>query len=701
MERIEISENGLYLVIGIDREGRVQLLHFSCQPFQYSEFQQLQENKYYNILELQGSGYDINDHHGSRYTNTSPGCILKYESHTIVSNSLGTKLELQLTNGAISATIHYQLYQSVQLMRSWTEIRNNSDEEFSLEYLTSFVYYGLSKDGNPDWSKDSFLYIPHNTWHGELQWRKNNVTELGLSKLNNSSIKRLHFEQTGTWSSSEFLPMGMYENTTSGTTLFWQIEHNGSWYWECSDVKGGSLYLQLGGPNNNQHHFRKVLKKNQTFTSVPVAVGSVESGFEGAVGELTKYRRILRRDHKDYKEMNVIFNDYMNCLMGDPTTEREIPMIDKAAEAGMEYYVIDAGWYSDMEGGDEDWWPTVGEWKESKRRFPNGLKEVTDYIISKGMVPGLWLEIEVIGILCPILDEIPKEWLFQRNGYTVSDHQRYQLDFRNPEVQNFASGVIDSLVREYKIGYIKIDYNINAGIGTDYLADSPGDGLLEHNRAYIGWIETILNKYPDLVLENCGSGGQRMDYSMLRLHQIQSTSDQTDYRQYCSISCMAGSAVTPEQGAVWSYPNRNSSAEETIFNMINTFLGRIHQSGFLNRLDPENFNYVKEGIQYYKTIRQDIPKALPIFPLGLIRLDAPWACGGLKTEDKIYLSVWRKNGDNPKVTLSLPEIKNRNCTIKVGYPKEMNVEYQLDPASGTLQITLPEKFTARFFEIHF
>lgn len=51
----------------------------------------------------------------------------------------------------------------------------------------------------------------------------------------------------------------------------------------------------------------------------------------------------------------------MNCLFGDPTTEKEFPLVDAAEKAGCEYFVIDAGWYADG-----NWWDSVGEWQESK-----------------------------------------------------------------------------------------------------------------------------------------------------------------------------------------------------------------------------------------------------------------------------------------------------------------------------------------------
>ncbi len=81
-------------------------------------------------------------------------------------------------------------------------------------------------------------------------------------------------------------------------------------------------------------------------------------------------------------------------------------------------------------------------------------------------------------------------------------------------------------VLKYGVGYIKVDYNIDGGLGTEVDADSFGDGLLAHNRAYMDFIDEVTAKYPDLILENCSSGGMRMEYMSLAHSHIQSTSDQ-------------------------------------------------------------------------------------------------------------------------------------------------------------------------------
>ena len=60
-----------------------------------------------------------------------------------------------------------------------------------------------------------------------------------------------------------------------------------------------------------------------------------------------------------------------------------------------------------------------------------------------------------------------------------------------------------------------MDYNIEPGIGTELDADSVGAGLLAHERAYLAWLDSVFKKYPDLVIENCSSGGLRIDYALL------------------------------------------------------------------------------------------------------------------------------------------------------------------------------------------
>ena len=380
----------------------------------------------------------------------------------------------------------------------------------------------------------------------------------------------------------------------------------------------------------------------------------------------------------------------------DPTEEKEYPLIDAAAKAGCEYFCIDAGWYADGA-----WWDEVGEWEVSKKRFPNGLRPVTDYIRSKGMIPGVWLEIEVMGINCPLLkDRCDDSWFFTRHGERVYDRMRYQLDYRNKAVRDFADSVIDRLVDEYGIGYIKMDYNIEPGIGTERDADSFGDGLLGHERAYIDWLKGVFKRHPSLIIENCSSGGMRIDYRMLSEYSIQSTSDQDDYKRYCTIAANSPAALCPEQSAIWSYPKTDGDREEVVFNMVNALLLRIHQSGHLAYINEESGALVSEAIKLYREIRRDIKTAVPFWSLGMSRFDDDYVSLGLRCENEsAYIALWRREGSEDTVTLPIGFLKGRNAKAECIYPSFSENRFSFNKQSGTLSVEMKDCFTARLFRI--
>ncbi|WP_438496466.1 glycoside hydrolase family 36 protein [Paenibacillus sp. IHBB 3054] len=691
---IEIAENGLYLTIEITAEQDVRLLHFGASPLEAGAI--ADKNKPgFRLLELQLSGEDRAEYHGRTHRASYPGLRMVYAGHSDTVNALGRKLELTLTDHVtgIQAVQHFQFYKGVQIARSWTVLKNAGEAEAAVEYISSFALTGVDKEGSGDRNDKIEVTLAHSGWQSELQWRTYRLPELGMSHLADRGSKRIAASNTGSWSAAELLPMAVLHNKESGTSLFWQIEHNGSWHWELTD-QYDQLTLLASGPTEHDNHWWLKLAPGEEFTSVPVAVGAVQGGFQGAAEQLTAYRRIIRRPNEDNELLRIIFNDYMNCLWGSPTTEKLLPLIDAAADVGCEYFCIDAGWYAPGE-----WWDGVGQWEPSSERFPEGIKYVLDYIRSKGMISGLWLELEVMGINSPKLAETDDSWFFMRHGKRVKDRSRYQLDYRSPKVIEHANGVIARLVEQYGVGYIKMDYNINAGIGTETAADSFGDGLLQHNRAYLAWLDSIFVRYPNLVIENCSSGGMRMDYAMLSRHSIQSTSDQEDYVQYAAIAAGSPAALTPEQSAVWSYPLREGDDEEVIFNMVNALLLRVHQSGHLAELEPRRRKLVKEALDYYKTIRSDIPHATPFWPLGLPDSGGEWVSLGLRRGERRYVAVWRIAGEAENVQLPIEELKGLEPAIACAYPQQHDLAWNWNKSAGVLTVALPPGKTARLFEI--
>lgn len=101
-----------------------------------------------------------------------------------------------------------------------------------------------------------------------------------------------------------------------------------------------------------------------------------------------------------------------------------------------------------------------------------------------------------------------------------------------------------------------------------------------------------------------------MDYAMLSHLQLQSSSDQEDYRLYPAIEVRESAAVLPGQLAIWSYQLASGDADAATFNMVNAMLFRIHQSGHLAELSPESLPKLKQACKSTR-IRFDLTSAPP------------------------------------------------------------------------------------------
>lgn len=642
-------------------------------------------------IALQCSGENSPDQ-GMKSGMGQPGLRLLFAGKSEETTGQGKRLTCMHKDSMLGLRVEsvYEGFDGFPVVRRFSRVTNEGSSPVGIDFLSSAMLHGLADPQNYD--RDLRIHVAFNSWMAEGQWHTLRPSEMGFVENERTSWSEAQASSVGSWSTERYLPMAMAENTRLGLIWFWQLEHNGSWHWEISNVSArdnnaDDVYAYLGGPDDLHSAAWKNLKPGETYQTVPVAIGCVRGGFDDAVAALTHYRRAAcLKKRKDNSRCSVIFNDYMNCLWGDPTEAKELPMIAAAAKAGCEYYVIDAGWYAEA---NEDWSQTIGAWQPSGTRWPHGLKFLLDQVRQAGMVPGLWLEPEVAGAKSALAQK-PDSWFLMRHGKRVFKNSRLMLDFRNPEVRAYLDEVMARLVNEYGVGYIKMDYNVDTLQGTEINADSFGQGLLEHNRAHLSWLDAILNRYPDLVIENCGSGGGRMDYAMLSRLQVQSMTDQENYLKVPAILVGASAAVLPEQLAIWTYPLANSDADQASFNMVAAMMCRIHQSGRLDSLTPGASAQVTEGIRIYKEVlRKHIPSAVPFYPLGtsdVTNREAHVALG-MRSPEQTLIAVWRIDG--PAAT-RIPNMGSVNP--KLVYPTDLGIH--VTSADGALNIEFPRPHMA-------
>lgn len=215
-QMIEIEENGIFLVFGITRNDQIKFLHFSSVPqaedMSVQECRQEDEclmmDEGFPLVQLELAGYDRPyERHGNKYVVTSPGCYLKYENMQDTKNESGRMLQIRqkdpLTGVCVQTDI--QFYDGVPVARFVNHVTNEGEEEQVLTYLSSFTCSGIKRDGN-------FLYIPHNGWQKELNWRRYSFEELGFPVTQTKSIRRssktIEVYNTGNWSTKSICRWG-------------------------------------------------------------------------------------------------------------------------------------------------------------------------------------------------------------------------------------------------------------------------------------------------------------------------------------------------------------------------------------------------------------------------------------------------------------------------------------------------------------
>lgn len=557
--------------------------------------------------------------------------------------------------------------------------------------VTAVSSLTLGLGDNADTGSAYDLLTARSEWLAENRWHRRPLTDElpPLSLPVHAQDGRGHASLTshGAWPTGEHLPVGALVDG-SGDTVAWQIESGAGWHVDISQGLDG-LTVSLLGPTDLEHQFAHTLSGDDVFVTAPVAL-AVGADVEMAFAGLTTHRRATRRP--DGSALPIVYNDFMNTLMGQPSSAALSPLISAAADAGAEVFCIDAGWFADPEIG--DWWDTVGEWREATRRFDDrGLRGIIDEIHAAGMRSGLWLEPEVVGVRSAAASALPEDAFFRRFGTRVREHDRYHLDFRHPAARAHLDETVDRLVNDYGVSFLKLDYNINPGAGTEWLATAAGDGLLGHVRAFGEWLDGVQARHPGLLIENCASGAMRADYAFLSRTHLQSTSDQQDFRFYPPIAASAPASILPEQCGNWAYPAVGMTDAETAFTLVTGLSGRLYLSGFLGELRDAQRELVSEAVALHKQLRGRLADSQPFWPLGLPGWEDDAVCLGLRGGAEALLFVWDRADDVRSI--QLPGITGDVVQL---FP-EGDTSWTLDHASDGIRIDTSAGVGARVFRV--
>lgn len=610
-------------------------------------------------------------------------------SQTLVVTSLDEESGLEIHN-------HYVAYKHSPAIARYVTLRNTSAAPIDVQHLGSYALHGMpfSASAQSIPGREVRIHSFPSSWCWEGQIRSLTAEEAGL--FHKMSLGSWHVENTGSFSSKEYIPFFVIEEVGMRTCWSMQIEYSGSWRFEIAGPgpRGGGLHVQGGLGNYTYAHWSKKLMPGEAYTSIKATLSCVQGEIDDVLNAMHRHRASvqIKRSRAD-QHLPVIFNEWLSTQgMVNAQTVRE--HLDILKGTGVEVYAMDAGWYNPHD--EQNWYLHAGDWDPHSSRFPEGIKAVADQIKEAGMIPGIWLEIEVAGDRSKSYsDRTP---LFMKKGSAyVEDHFRRFLYFGSPETREYATQAVENLI-EAGFRYFKIDYNVDCGLGCDNSGDSLGQGLVEHVRGYYGWLDSLRTKYPDLIIENCSSGGNRLDYGMLTHTDLCSITDQSDWHRLGAVFYGATKYIHPSQLGNWSIMKADSDERELIFSLINSMMGRMHISGEADKLPPDKRQRLMEALTFYKQWREVLADCQVYHhtPNASLQYTEGWLVLQMNNADatRIMLGAWRLKSDNGQYTVRMKGIDQQAAYSVTSFPGRVHKDVNGDHLLQGYELALDEAYSA-------
>lgn len=272
--------------------------------------------------------------------------------------------------------------------------------------------------------------------------------------------------------------------------------------------------------------FKWTLEKGESFQTPEMVMVYSEAGLNGMSQTFHKlYRTRLARGTWRDKVRPILINSW-EAFYFDFDAPKLLGLADVAADLGMELFVLDDGWF----GKRDDSTSSLGDWYPNEEKLKGTLKELAEKINAKGLKFGLWIEPEMTNKDSDLYRAHP-DWILAEQGKRIC-HSRtqYVLDFSKKEVREYIGDMLENLLAEVPVSYIKWDMNRTFSEVFSNGNDREYQGKVCHK--YILGVyelyERMTSRFPHVLFESCASGGARFDPGMLYYAPQGWTSDDTD-----------------------------------------------------------------------------------------------------------------------------------------------------------------------------
>lgn len=540
------------------------------------------------------------------YADSDWNTELEYVSHNVKerAGARTTEVVLEDRKTGLEVRLIYDAFHSEDVIVCHSEIRNGGKRDIILH---SFYSSAL-----PLKAGKYMLSHFYGSWAREMQMESEMLTHGTKVIETRKGVRTTHTENPSFMISLDTESWNENHGEVIAGALAWSGNYRLSFQIDETD----RLNILAG---INPHASSYTLAKGETFVTPDMVYTYSDEG----AGQASRNLHDWARRYGCY-DTSVMCPTLLNSWEGayfDFNTKTITDMIDDVKEMGLEMFVLDDGWFgTDYPRNNSR--QGLGDWEPNTAKLPEGIGYLADYAHDRGVKFGIWIEPEMVSPKSNLAQKHP-DWIVGSEGRdNTTIRNQWLLDLTNPDVQDFVFGVFDRTMQLAPgIDYIKWDCNRHVeNFGSSYL-DGQSHFWIGYTQGFYNVIRRIRDKYPDVIVQACASGGGRVEYGALKWFNEVWTSDNTEalsrvFIQYGTNmiypACVTGSHVS----AVPNHQTNNMTPLKFRFDIACS--GRLGMELQPKNMTEEERAFAKKAISSYKEYR-DI-----VFNGDLYRLSSPY-----------------------------------------------------------------------------
>lgn len=477
--------------------------------------------------------------------------------------------------------LHYIPFEEEDVIGSYVVIKNESGETLKVKKASSLLL--------PLINNDDVLWSTYGNWVGELTVQKEKLTR-----------GRHVIESYGGSSSNRHNPFFLLaEKNTDyfhGACYGFNLMYSSNFENSVELNSFSSLRVEVGISSTL---FEKKVEPSSSFTT-PVAIMSYSNKGINTLSD--QFHRFVD-DHIipepfQHKPHPISYNNWEATAM-DFNKGKIVSLMKEAASLGIELFVLDDGWFSTRDDDKHG----LGDWSVNTKKLSGGLAALGKEAEKLGLKFGIWMEPEMVSPDTKVYKEHPDWVIHEENHVPSKGRNQYTLDLRKKEVQDFIYEAVATTLKSANFSYLKWDYNRDI---SDF-DNRDGTFFYDYITGLYSVMDRLVKEFPNVLFENCASGGNRFDLGMLSYFAQSWMSDDTDSYQRILI----------QEGGLLGYPlsvMSNHVAAKTSNQMLRktTFDTKFDVACFgvlgyeldLNDLSKIDKEVISSQIKFYKEHRE-------------------------------------------------------------------------------------------------